>query len=918
MGDTMLTALKDSMPILIVTSEWYVSHTTAVAEKLFAPVDNVINKHLEDLFIFPLCVEEQQKTIADGSLVQVSFRTSPNVQFLLSFYDVRSNEIFVHIAELSTYYCQNPLEDEQTRILRHAVNSANLGVWCYDLLNKTAYFSPKFKSLIGLPASAELDWDTLKSMIYHEDQPLFAELLAHHIEQGLMLHFEFRLEVRGTIHWFEFKGEQVKYCIRTHSVYGILADCTHEKDMLVALHDAEESKELAMQAGKIGTWRAIRVANQWIWNWDHQANEIFKLSEDDIGNLHLWEASLHPDDKARVTQALEASLNSGETFEQRYRGLLNDKDIVVVYAKGVVGLDEQGRPARIDGVVIDQTDVYIAQKKLQHINQELEQRVAERTADLEAAIIKAEQANRTKSDFLSMMSHELRTPMNGIIGSLDLMALSELDEDNQELLETASISANNLVSILNDILDLAKVEQGKMELESYPFSPSKMLNNIIKTFEAHARDKSVKLTVHEDIKLPLEVIGDENRVRQIIFNVVSNAIKFSVADREGGAKVTINVHWACEGVALSHLIFKIEDNGIGIAPEVQKKLFTPFTQAERSITRKYGGTGLGLAICGKLIDLMGGKVVLKSKSGEGSTFTITIPIWRPRTQQQPNILFNTLYWLSDIPWQSSLALTQLYNACTHFCNKLKVIESPNEIKETDDTALIRVVTTQAGACAEQIRSPIPELVFLDEKAFVNLNSTALTTQKPKPIAPQTQYAIGQLLSKLKASQQSDEADLGELNDLSELDALLSLDDKVSSPTDDESDTSGKQHILLAEDNPFNQKLIVKQLSRLGVSCDIANNGKEALAMYKSQQYQLLLTDCHMPEIDGYELTKLIRAFESSEERSAIPIVAVTGAAMKGDKELCLDSGMNDYVSKPVRLQELKNTLGKWLDMDFTQ
>ncbi|TMN34483.1 ATP-binding protein [Pseudoalteromonas sp. S2755] len=914
----MLTALKDSMPILIVTSEWYVSHTTTAAEKLLVPENNIVNKHLEDLFTFPSCVEEQQKTIADGSLIQVSLRTSPNVQFLLSFYDVHSNEIFVHIAELSTYYCQNPLEDEQTRILRHAVNSANLGVWCYDLLNKTAYFSPKFKSLIGLPASAELDWETLKSMIYQEDQPLFSELLSHHIEQGLMLHFEFRLEVRGSIHWFELKGEQVKYCIRTHSVYGILADCTHEKDMLVALHDAEESKELAMQAGKIGTWRAIRVANQWIWNWDHQANEIFKLSEDDIGNLHLWEASLHPDDKARVIQALEASLSSGEIFEQRYRGLLNDKDIVVVYAKGVVGLDEYGRPSRIDGVVIDQTDVYIAQKKLQHINQELEQRVAERTADLEEAIIKAEQASRTKSDFLSMMSHELRTPMNGIIGSLDLMALSELDEDNQELLETASISANNLVSILNDILDLAKVEQGKMELESYPFCPSKMLNNIIKTFEAHARDKTVKLTVHEDIKLPLEVIGDENRVRQIIFNVVSNAIKFSVADREGGAKVTINVHWASEGVALSHLIFKIEDNGIGIAPEVQKKLFTPFTQAERSITRKYGGTGLGLAICGKLIDLMGGKVALKSKSGEGSTFTITIPVWCPRTQQQPNMPFNTLYWLSDACWQSSLSLTQLYNACTHFCSEIKIVESLNEIKETGDTALIRVVTRHDEAWAKRIRSPIPELVFLDEKAFANLNSTVLTTQKPKPITPQTQYSIGQLLNKLKTSQQNDEADLGELNDFSELDALLSLDDKASSLKDDKTSTNGKQHILLAEDNPFNQKLIVKQLSKLGVSCDIANNGKEALVMYKSQQYHLLLTDCHMPEIDGYELTKLIRAFESKEERSAIPIIAVTGAAMKGDKELCLDSGMNDYVSKPVRLQELKNTLGKWLDMDFTQ
>ncbi|MEJ6472796.1 ATP-binding protein [Pseudoalteromonas piscicida] len=915
----MLTALKDSMPILVVSSDWSVSHTTAVAEKLLKATNTVIGQHLDDLFLFPHCVEEQQKSIADGSLVQVSLRTAPNIQFLLSFYDVESNEIFVHVAELSAYYCQNPLEDEQTRILRHAVNSANLGVWCYDLANKSAYFSPKFKSLIGLPASAELDWETLKSMIYHEDQPLFAELLAHHIELGLMLHFEFRLEVRGSIHWFELKGEQVKYCIRTHSVYGILADCTHEKDMLVALHDAEESKELAMQAGKIGTWRAIRVAQQWIWNWDNQANQIFKLSDDDIGNLHQWELRLHPDDRQRVVQALEASLSSGEIFEQRYRGLLNDKDIVVVYAKGVVGLDDQGKPSRIDGVVIDQTDVYIAQKKLQHINQELEQRVAERTADLESAIIKAEQANRTKSDFLSMMSHELRTPMNGIIGSLDLMALSELDEDNRELLETASISANNLVSILNDILDLAKVEQGKMELESYPFSPSEMLNNILKTFAAHAKEKSVKLTVFEDAALPLEVIGDEKRVRQIIFNVVSNAIKFSVPDRQGGAEVNINVHWHCEGVALSHLIFKIKDNGIGIAPDVQKKLFTPFTQAERSITRRYGGTGLGLAICGKLIDLMGGKVSLKSNLGEGSAFTINIPIWRPRTQQTPNILFNTLYWVCDNPWQSKTTLKQLYNACTHLSKTLTVIDSLEEITETESAAVIRVFTEQDSVKTTLTKATLPELRFADECILDTTDSRVWDTQKPKPLAPQTQYSVSQLLAKLQRSSQQDKApELGKLDDLSELDALLSLNQDSEHQVKDNTVKTGEQHILLAEDNPFNQKLLVKQLSRLGISCDIANNGKEALEMFKQQQYQLLLTDCHMPEIDGYELTKLIRSFESSEALSAIPIVAVTGAAMKGDKALCLDSGMNDYVSKPVRLEELKNTLGKWLNLDFTQ
>lgn len=912
----MLTALKNSMPVLIVTADWKVSHSTTVAQQLLHRPDTLINQRLEDLFIFPSCTTEH-RSLSDGALIQVSLRGSPTVQFLLSFYDVKSDEIFVHIAELTMYYCQNPLEDEQTRILRHAVNSANLGAWCYDLVNKSAYFSPKFKSLIGLPVSAALDWGSLQDMIYDEDRPLFTEFLSHHIELGLMLHFEFRIEVKGKLRWFELKGEQVKYCVRTHSIYGILADCTHEKDMLSALHDAEESKALAMQAGKIGTWRATRVSKQWLWSWDHQANKIFKLPEDAIGQLSQWEQSLHPEDKPRVIKALEHSLLTGEVFEQRYRGLLNDGDIIVAYAKGVVGKNEAGEPVRIDGVVIDQTDVYIAQKKLQHINHELEQRVAERTADLQAAISKAEQANSTKSDFLSMMSHELRTPMNGIISSLDLIGLSELDEDNKELLETAQISANNLVAILNDILDLAKVEQGKMELESYPFSPSKMIYNILKTFEAHAKEHRVQLLVLEDQSLPLEVVGDENRTRQIIFNILSNAIKFSMPERDEGAFVKISVHWESEGVALSHLIFEVEDNGIGIAAEVQKKLFTPFTQAERSTTRKYGGTGLGLAICGKLIDLMGGKVALESQLGSGSTFTISIPVWQASPEQPKNKIFETLYWFCDISWQSQVTLKQLYQACLHCCHKLVAIDAIEQMEETNNCALVHVIVGKNNTGSNIDSYQVPTLLFVDERSMRSAANCPPLSQPSKPVSPQTCYSIRQLLEKLaEKTKQCEVTKLENLSDFSAIDEFLLHQDAAVQSGCAAVDNKTAVHILLAEDNPFNQKLLVKQLNKLGLSCDIANNGSEALAMFKKQRYQLLLTDCHMPELDGYELAKLIRAFESANTLDPTPIIAVTGAAMKGDKKLCLDSGMNDYVSKPVRLTELQSTLGKWLKMEL--
>ena len=907
----MATSVNESMPILIVSSSWRIIKATQAAQKLLENQNNIVGSQLDELFNFPSSFLEQHK-IDDGISVQVTLRLKGKAQYLLSFYDVAHNDISIHITDLTSHYCQNPLEDEQTRILRHAVNSANLGIWCYDLVSKHAYFSPKFKALIGLPASAELDWESLKSMIYYEDRSLFAELLAHHIEQGLMIQFEFRIEVRGAIRWFEFKGEQVKYCIKTHNVYGILADCTHEKDMLVALHDAEESKQLAMQAGKIGTWRAIKVANQWVCNWDRQANSIFKLEDDDIGNLPKWQQSLHPDDKARVTEALQNSLQTGDTFEQRYRSVLAEGDVIVLYAKGVVGCDEHGDPKRIDGVVIDQTDVYIAQKKLQHINQELEQRVAERTADLEAAIIKAEQANRTKSDFLSMMSHELRTPMNGIIGALDLINLSELNEDNQELIETATVSANNLVAILNDILDLAKVEQGKLELESYPYSPSQMLNNIVKTFSAHANDKSVKLVVLEATDLPLKVTGDENRVRQVIFNIVSNAIKFSVPTRAEGALVSIEVSWRTEGVALSHLIFTISDNGIGITPEVQKKLFTPFTQAERSITRRFGGTGLGLAICGKLVDLMGGKISLTSKPNQGSSFAITIPVWQGHTPQPLEPTFKTLYLLHSSDQQAP-EIQQLSNCCHKACEQVIVIENISQAKPEKDTALIMTVTANEEI-TQGANQPVslPTLAFVTPALHTTSTEQQLQVDMVRSLYPHTQHSFMQLLKKLR--QTTKPVPVDSLDDLTPLDELDSLLTQTKDSNCNEQSDAGKT-ILLAEDNPFNQKLIVKQLARLQLNCDIASNGQEALDKFKNNDYSLLLTDCHMPEMDGYELTKHIRELEQQQQRTAIPIVAVTGAAMKGDKENCIDSGMNDYVSKPVRLMELKDTLYKWLNTE---
>ncbi|WP_440056322.1 ATP-binding protein (plasmid) [Pseudoalteromonas sp. T1lg65] len=900
----MTDAVYEAMPVLAVDKEWNIVSASPKVESLFRWKAPLIGLNLEDLFVFPTCLDDQFFAVRDGTVIQVSLHHFPDNRYNLSLYKAQAGYA-VQVTELSNFYCQSSLEDEQTRILRHAVDSANLGVWCYDLGNKVAYFSPKFKTLLGLNASDELDWEALIKMLHPDDQSLFAELLAHHIEQGLMIQCEFRVIVRGVCRWFEFKGEQVKYCVRSRSIYGILADCTYEKDMLIALHDAEESKELAMQAGIIGTWRGTNISGRWIWSWDSQANEIFKLDLEDIGNLQRWKDLLHPADKERVITALEHSISNGSGFEQRYRCLVNN-DVIYVYAKAIVGLDNTGKPCRIDGVVIEQTDIYIAQKKLQHINQELEQRVKERTADLEAAIEAAERASRTKSDFLSMMSHELRTPMNGIIGALDLLTLSDLSDEDQELIETASISANNLVAILNEILDLAKVEQGKMELESYLFNPSNMLHNIVKTFEAQAREKGIKLEILESPDIPIEVSGDEKRIRQIIFNIISNAIKFSVSGREGGPVVKINVDWKSDGIALSHITYRIEDNGIGITNAVQKKLFSPFTQAEPSTNRKFGGTGLGLAICGKLVDLMGGKISLDSQYGCGTTFEIDIPIWKRDQVEAPTPIHQRIIWFSDEDWHKEPLIEQIYLGCNKYSDE--ILEHDAAQENTQDAIAVAVCLTSLAPAIAARKLAIPTLIFcslpLLDSAKSQLNGTRI-----KLVMGQTHSSIASNLTKLatKLANQDDEFAALELSGLEEL-----LSPTASHCLPQESSRTSKCQILLAEDNPFNQKLLVKQLKKLELCCDVASDGKQALEMLFKKKYRLLLTDCHMPEMNGYELTKQIRVREKLDKLDPIPIIAVTGAAMKGEREYCLSCGMNDFVSKPLRLKELKETLSKWL------
>ncbi|MDP4984488.1 ATP-binding protein [Pseudoalteromonas tunicata] len=820
--------------------------------------------------------------------------------------------IVVTVAETTQLSITNNISTQvksDFNLLQNAVSGANIGIWRYNIMSKNTDFSQKSKELLGLAPHTELTWQTFIETVHPHDQGLFEAFFDNHLEFRLLLHFEFRIIVEGVYQWFELRGELVERTDGDSHIYGTLINCHQEKEMVIALNDANESKALAMEAGKIGTWRASKSGNDWTWHWDKLTNDIFQLDDDDIGCLEKWAERVHPEDIDQVLKQLESSLITGREFNEKYRGVLPSGEIIYVSARGVVGKNALDENYRIDGFCVDETEIYEAHAQLKKLNLELEARVEERTAELTQAITQAELASKIKSEFLAMMSHELRTPMNAIIGSLELLSLSINAHEESELINTASMSAHNLVNILNDILDINKIESGKLEIEAHDFDHQQLIYNIVKTFESTASNQGVTLIIHEDTKMPPIVSGDEIRVRQIIMNIISNAVKFTAGNDKEIKIVTFCIQWRQIGGCLFEIIYEIIDTGIGINQETQKRLFTPFIQAEKSTTRKFGGTGLGLAISGKLADMMGGSIELKSHVGIGSKFTIKLPIWQnSNIPNSPNkdILFDKIT-LIHFNHTDKVAATHINTIVSCFCHVLHDTELENYSPDDNDGMLIFIdldIINHIDSYQLLSELAVPFVIFTDNSSLAQ-SRRALMTSHVYICHPQTISSIKAILIYCKNS-----AAHNDYIDQGDLDLDFNFSSQLIAPQQDTSNTL-KSGILLVEDNVVNQKLIVKQLQRLGYQCEIASNGNEGFESWQKETYKLILTDCHMPELDGYNMTKKIRESESERQIVRIPIIAVTGAAMKGDEEYCFSFGMDDFVSKPIKLDNLKRILDRW-------
>ena len=762
--------------------------------------------------------------------------------------------------------------------IRIAERVARFGTWSWDRETNMVTLSGGAAEINGFGIDPiEVSLDSLYVNVHPEDRDRVCAARDRSLAEQSSYVFEFRrILPDGTVRWFRNHGVVSQSGMR---IVGAVLDITDEKEVIDRLNGAAERMQLAESVASFGIWEMdlatgiVKGSAAWA--------ALERVGDANVGR-HADEVRqiVHPDDRWLLEDGVKRALATGEPYSVEFR--IVPEPGVIEWRRSTAHVQfVDGKPVRLIGASIDTT----------------------REKEMLAA---AEAASRAKNDFLASMSHEIRTPMNAIVGMTSLLLQKDLDAETADFVETIRASSDALLTLINDILDFSKIESGRFDVEDEPFDLIKCVEESVDLLAVRAAEKRLELTAEIDPALPRWIRGDVTRLRQILVNLLGNAVKFTA---EGEVALTVSQRTEAAGDPPC-LYFSVRDTGCGIPADRMDRLFQAFSQVDASTTRKYGGTGLGLAISKRLTEIMGGRIWVESEVGKGSVFQFLLPLRSaPALEPLPR---------AEMCWPGRAALIVDDNATNrriyatqlrHWGMETVAVESADEALErlrqrTFDVALVDV--EMPGMSGMELARRVVDLGIAPGMRIILCSSSGITrTELQARPAPQPFHAF---LTKPTRSDHMREV-IGRL-----LNGVATTHERRAAA--DVDPTLGRRHplrILLAEDNAVNQKVGVALLKRMGYTPDVVANGLEVLSAVRRQPYDVILMDIQMPEMDGLEAARQVARLMPRAQRPHI--LALTANVFKTDQEACIEAGMDGFLAKPLDLAQLRDALVRCTPVD---
>jgi PAS domain S-box-containing protein len=762
--------------------------------------------------------------------------------------------------------------------LRLALDSTQIGILEWNITSNQIYYSPGLWNMLGYDAGqVGAKPEAWTRLIHPDDLPAYREAVEGQLSgEESYIQPEYRVRT-GTGEWRWLYG-RMRTVARAASgtptrIVGTLQDITERKLAEAALRESQAAtRKLSLVAAR--TDNLVIIASpqgriEWV---NESFSRVMEYELDEIIGRDPQTFLIGPETHSRTVRHIRAATARG-----------------VGVSTDIVNYSKSGRKYHLHVEIQPVRDEQGAIETFITILTDITARV-ETELTLRRAKTEADQASRAKSEFLASMSHEIRTPMNGVIGMTSLLLDTPLSADQRDFVSTIRTSGEALLTIINDILDFSKIESGKMELEHLPFDLRTCVEETLDLFALPAAGKHLELSYHLAPDVPEFIVGDVTRLRQVLVNLVNNAVKFTP-----GGSITVEVRPAATAPPEedARLEFIVEDTGIGIPPEKLSRLFQPFSQGDSSTTRKYGGTGLGLVICDRLCALMGGEIHVESEPRRGSRFIFTLrapaapyPAPHPPLDLPPDLPRGYVLGLDDLPFNHRRLATFFEGLGFPYTALTDPAKARLQSRGLPTLALLDEELVLTGAGRELMlglrEAKIPTLLLVPPGGGASASLPPFQVTLAKPVK---QGALERaLLDSINAPAQRTRPMHPPRTALPRLAEELPLD------------------VLLVEDNAVNQKVALRFLERIGYQADAVANGLEALEACDRQRYDLVLMDLQMPEMDGFEAAREIRRRFPADRQPKI--IALTANALQGDRELCLAAGMDDYVTKPIKLQEL--------------